>query len=304
MAFADMKRDRAKQLEALTSKLTANPNQQQSDDTYWKPTLDPAGNGSAIIRFLPAAPGDEDPYVQIFAHAFQTPFGWYIEKSLSTIGQPDPVMQLNQKLWAEGDKDTARKQKRNLKYHSNIYVIKDPGNPDNEGKVFKYAYGKKIFDMQKECMAPTDEDEVKFNPFDMWEGANFRLRITQTKGADGKTYPNYDKSKFDQPSPLFTTASGEPDEEKMEAVWNMQYSLSDLIAPSQFKTYEELQTRLNRVLGNSQTGTSVRDAGRRETDESPFEGSSVFEETQSSESNKEDEEDDDLAWFKNLNQDD
>ena len=298
MSFSDLKRNRDKQLEALTSKLTSNPNQTK-DETYWKPTLDPAGNGSAVIRFLPAPPGEEDPYVQIFKHAFQTPYGWYIEKSLSTIGQPDPVMELNGKLWAEGDKETARKQKRNLKYHANIYVVKDPGNPANEGQNFKFEFGKKIFDQLKEAMSPEDEDEVAFNPFDFWEGANFRLKISQTKGSDGKSYPNYDKSKLDKPAPLFVTEDGEPDEEKMKALWETQYSLQELVAPSQFKTYAELKKRLDRVLGKSETAAPASQAGNN-----PFEDDDVETVTSTASTTTsttvEDDADDDMDWFKNL----
>lgn len=301
MSFSDLKKNRDKQLASLTTKLTAPNNQQQQDETYWKPTLDAAGNGSAIFRFLPAPPGEEDPYVQIFKHGFKGPGGWYMEKSLTTIGQQDPVGEVNAKLWADGDKDGARAQKRNLKYHSNIYMIKDSGNPENDGKVFKYEYGKKIFDIVKEAVSPTDEDETPFDPFDFWEGANFRLKVSQTKGTDGKTYPNYDKSKLEAPKPLFITEDGEPDDTKMEALWHTQYSLKELIDPSQFKTYDELKTRLDRVLmrngSDARPAQDVQKASPAERFNTARATEAPKEEATSAAS---DDSDDDMSWFKDL----
>lgn len=183
-------------------KLGSNNKKSNADERFWKPTVDKSQNGSAIIRFLPAPANEDVPFVRYWDHGFQGPGGWYIEKSLTTIGQDDPVSEYNSKLWNSGrdeDKETARKQKRRLHYISNVLVIKDPGNPDNEGKVFLYEYGKKIFDMINSSMHPEFEDEEAVNPFDLWEGSNFRLRIRQVEG-----YRNYDKSSFDEPTALST----------------------------------------------------------------------------------------------------
>ena len=242
--FASLKKNRSKsldklnaQLEKITTKSYSDPN----EGKFWKPTRDKAGNGFAVIRFLPAPNGEEMPFVRIWDHGFQGPTGlWYIENSLTTIGQDDPVSEFNSKLWnsgVESDKEQARKQKRRLKYYSNIYVVKDSANPENEGKVFLYAFGKKIFDKLNDLMNPTFEDEDPVNPFDLWEGANFRLKIRQFEG-----YPNYDKSEFDAPGPLFE------DDDELERVWKEEHSLQDLVDPKNFKSYAELKTKLYRVL--------------------------------------------------------
>jgi hypothetical protein len=242
--FAALKKNRSKsldklnqQLEKISSKTYSDPN----EGKIWKPVRDKAGNGFAIIRFLPAPNGEEMPFVRIWDHGFQGPTGlWYIENSLTTLGQDDPVSEFNSKLWNSGvdaDKEQARKQKRRLKYVSNIYVVKDPANPENEGKVFLYQFGKKIFDKLNDLMNPTFEDEDPVNPFDLWEGANFRLKIRQFEG-----YPNYDKSEFDSPEPLFA------DDDEMERVWNQEHSLNEVIDPKNFKSYTELKTKLYRVL--------------------------------------------------------
>jgi hypothetical protein len=242
--FASLKKNRSKsldklnqQLEKITTKSYSDPN----EGKFWKPTRDKAGNGFAVIRFLPAPNGEEMPFVRIWDHGFQGPTGlWYIENSLTTVGIDDPVSEFNSKLWnsgVESDKDQARKQKRRLKYYSNIYVVKDSANPENEGKVFMYAFGKKIFDKLNDLMNPTFEDEDPVNPFDLWEGANFRLKIRQFEG-----YPNYDKSEFDAPTPLFD------DDDQMEETWKAEHSLQDLVDPKNFKSYSELKTKLYRVL--------------------------------------------------------
>ena len=215
-----------------------------SDDTMWKPELDKTGNGFAIVRFLPTPEGEEMPWVSYFDHGFQGPGGWYIEKSLTTLNKKDPVSEYNTQLWntgIEANKDQARKQKRRLHYVSNVYIVSDPKNPDNEGKVFKYRYGKKIFEQLKEAISPQFADEEAINPFDLrGEGANFRIKIRKVDG-----YWNYDKSEFDKPAPLFD------DEAKLTEINTQTYSLSDVIAPSEFKTYEELKEKLDRVLGLS-----------------------------------------------------
>jgi len=215
-----------------------------SDDTMWKPELDKTGNGFAIVRFLPTPEGEEMPWVSYFDHGFQGPGGWYIEKSLTTLNKKDPVSEYNTQLWntgIEANKDQARKQKRRLHYVSNVYIVSDPKNPDNEGKVFKYRYGKKIFEQLKEAISPQFADEEAINPFDLrGEGANFRIKIRKVDG-----YWNYDKSEFDKPAPLFD------DEARLTEINTQTYSLSDVIAPSEFKTYEELKEKLDRVLGLS-----------------------------------------------------
>ena len=227
----------------------ANPTNEKrgDDDRFWKPSVDKAGNGQAVLRFLPAPAGEELPWVRVFDHGFQGPTGkWYIENSLTTINKPDPVGELNSELWNSGieaNKEIARKQKRRLSYISNVLVIRDPANPENEGKVFLYKYGKKIFDKVKDVMQPTFEDEKPVNPFDLWEGANFKLRIRQVEG-----YRNYDKSEFDGPSPL------SEDDAELERVWKQAHSLAAFLDPSNFKSYDELKAKLNAVLGS---GTRV-----------------------------------------------
>ena len=243
--FEQMKKSRSAQFEKLAkaAEQVSSNSKPSGDDRFWKPTVDSAGNGSAIIRFLPPPQNEDVPFVRYWDHGFQGPGGWYIEKSLTTLGQDDPVSEYNSKLWnsgVESDKDVARKQKRRLHYISNIFVIKDPGNPSNEGKVFLYEYGKKIFDKVNDLMHPEFEDEDAVNPFDLWAGANFRLRIRQVEG-----YRNYDKSDFDTPSALFD------DDDKLEKVWQSEYGLSEMVAPDKFKSYAELEARLARVLGHN-----------------------------------------------------
>jgi hypothetical protein len=226
---------------------SASPNQGEkksySDDTMWKPELDKSGNGYAVVRFLPTPEGEEMPWVSYWDHGFQGPGGWYIEKSLTTLNKKDPVSEYNTTLWNSGieaNKEQARKQKRRLHYVSNVYVVSDPKNPDNEGKVFKYRYGKKIFEQLKEAISPAFEDEQAINPFDLREGANFKIKIRKVDG-----YWNYDKSEFDSTSPLFE------DEAKLNTVFSQVHSLNEVIAPSEFKAYEELKEKLDRVLGLS-----------------------------------------------------
>jgi hypothetical protein len=212
-----------------------------ADDRFWKAELDKTGVGSAVIRFLPAPDGEELPWVKVYSHAFQGPGGWYIENSLTTTGGKDPVSDYNRQLWNSGndaDKDTVRKQKRKLSYYSNVYVVKDPLHPENEGRVFLFKYGKKIFDKVLEAMQPEFDDETPINPFDFWQGANFKLKIVKKDG-----FWNYDKSEFDKVAPLLD------DDDALEALWKKQYSLSAITAPDQFKSYEDLERRLKTVLG-------------------------------------------------------
>ena len=216
------------------------------DERLWKPELDKSGNGYAIIRFLPAPDGEEMPWVKLWNHAFQGPTGkWYIENSLTTLNQKDPVSEYNSKLWnsgVESDKEIARKQKRKLQYYSNIYVVSDPKHPENEGKVFLFRYGKKIYDKLMEALQPQFEDETPVNPFDFWEGANFKLKIRKVDG-----YWNYDKSEFDSASKL------NEDDSELDKIWKSEYSLKDFLAASNFKTYDELKNRLDDVLTGSQS---------------------------------------------------
>lgn len=222
----------------------ANPQNQDSrdDDRFWAPEVDKAGNGYAVIRFLPAPKGEEMPWVRVWSHGFQGPTGkWYIENSLTTIGKPDPVSEMNNELWnsgSEANKEIARKQKRRLSYIVNVLVISDPAHPENEGKVKLFKFGKKIFDKIKDAMQPEFPDSEPINPFDFWKGANFKLKIRKYEG-----YRNYDKSEFDSATPLF-----DGDESKLEAVWGQEASLIDFVDARHFKSYEELKKKLDGVL--------------------------------------------------------
>ena len=228
-----------------------DPSEKKSyvDERLWKPELDTSGNGYAVIRFLPAIEGEDLPWAKLFSHAFQGPTGqWYIENSRTTLGRgdigKDPASEYNSSLWNSGvetDKEIARKQKRKLSYYSNIYVVSDSKNPENEGKVFLFRYGKKIFDKLMAAMQPEFEDETPINPFDFWKGANFKLKIRKVDG-----FWNYDKSEFEAPSAILD------DDSAIERIWKEQYSLADFTAPSNFKSYDELKTRLDAVLSGKQ----------------------------------------------------
>ena len=212
------------------------------DDRFWRPEIDKTGNGFAIIRFLPEVENEDCPWAKVYSHAFRGPGGWYIENCLTTISQKDPVSELNTPLWnsgVESDKNLARDRKRKLNYTSNIYVVSDPSNPQNEGKVFLYKYGAKIFEKLQEVMKPEFKDEEAINPFDFWKGANFRLKIRKVAG-----YTNYDKSEFDSSSPLC-----KGDDAELEKVWKSQYPLTEFTNSSNFKTHQELKDRLYEVLG-------------------------------------------------------
>jgi len=241
-SFSNLKKTSS--LDKLTKALAETTNKYKADERYWQPVVDKAGNGYAVIRFLdsPAVDGDEGlPFVQLFTHGFQGPGGWYIENSLTTLGGNDPVSEYNTKLWNSGieaNKEIARKQKRQLNYISNILVVKDSTNPENEGKVFLYRYGKKIFDKIKEKLEPQFQDETRVNPFNFWEGANFKLKIRNVEG-----YRNYDKSEFEDVSPI---AEGDA---AIEKLWKGAYSLKEILAEKNFKSYVELKARLDKVLG-------------------------------------------------------
>jgi hypothetical protein len=246
MSFASLKKQSS--LGALTAKLVkevekTNKGGNSADERLWKPEVDKAGNGYAVVRFLPAPNGEDLPWAKMYSHAFQGPGGWYIENSLTTSGGKDPVSELNSNLWNSGidsDKETARKQKRKLSYYTNIYVVKDPTNPDNEGRVFLYKFGKKIFDKIMSSMQPEFEDEEPINPFDFWAGADFKIKIKKVAG-----YWNYDSSEFAKQGALLD------DDDAMEAIWQKEYSLAEIVSPDQFKSYEDLKKRLDYVLGKS-----------------------------------------------------
>ncbi|CAB5221130.1 single-stranded DNA binding protein [uncultured Caudovirales phage] len=295
-SFDALRQNRKSNFEKLTAELTkANSNfkQDSSDDNQWKPDVDKAGNGYAVIRFLPAPAGEDVPFVRIWDHGFQGDGGWYIEKSLTTLNKPDPVSEYNTKLWNSGieaNKDIVRKQKRRLSYYSNIYVVKDPTRPENEGKVFIYKYGKKIFDKINEAMHPQFSDEKPINPFDLWEGANFKLKIRNV--AD---YRNYDKSEFDSAGPLLD------DDAKLEEVWKSEHSLQELVDPKNFKSYDELKARLERALGVAES--APKQSYREEEAAPPPQKSAPAPTAATATAPWDDEEDDDLSFFKKLAKD-
>ena len=260
MSFADLKRNRNSiaDLVAAANPETKTDKSSYVDERQWKPTVDKAGNGYAVIRFLPARAG-EVPFVRYWDHGFKGPTGqWYIEKSLTSIGQQDPVSEMNSKLWAtENDEDRAlvRERKRRLHYVTNIYVESDPSNPENEGKVFLYTFGKKIFDKLMDMMQPQFQDETPVDPFDFWEGASFKLKIRNVEG-----YRNYDKSEFASPSPLLGG-----DDDQLETIYNGLYDLNEFTDPSNYKTYDELEQRLHLVLGQIETPRSTSQQVQMET---------------------------------------
>lgn len=248
MDFSSLKKNSKAQFESLNAelgKLNTKSSSKAEDERMWYPAVDKAGNGYAVIRFLPAAEGEDVPFIRIWDHGFKGPTGkWYIENSLTTIGEKDPVGEYNSKLWNVSDDDSsperkqARAQKRRLTYISNIIVLKDPANPENEGKVFLFKYGKKIFDKLQEAMNPQFADEKPMNPFDLWEGANFKIKIRNVEG-----YRNYDKSEFDERGALLD------DDAKLEKIWKKEYPLQPFLDRKNFKTYDELKKKLNEVLG-------------------------------------------------------
>jgi len=238
----------------LTKALEENLNPEDSkksnkyqDERLWKPELDKTGNGYAVLRFLPATSGEDMPWVRLWSHAFQGPGGWYIENSLTTLGHKDPVSEENTRLWntgVESDKGIARNRKRKLSYYANVYVVSDPTHPENEGQIKLFKFGKKIFDKITEAMQPAFEDETPINPFDFWKGANFKLKIRKVDG-----FWNYDKSEFEGTSPIAEN------DDNIKAIWEKQYPLKPFLEASNFKSYEELKEKLNRVI----TGSKITD---------------------------------------------
>ena len=294
-------KEKSTNLSKLTAELNKlNSSDNKTDDRFWYPGVDKAGNGYAIIRFLPA-PGDEEvPFIRVFEHGFKGPTGqWYIENSLTTIGKTDPVSEYNTKLWNSGfeaDKAQAREQKRKQVYISNVLVIQDSAEPKNNGKVFLFKYGPKIFAKITEAMSPQFEDEKPLNPFDLWAGANFKIKIRNVEG-----YRNYDKSEFDSPEALFE------DDDKIEVVYNKTHSLQAFLSADQFKSYDELKAKLNKVLGidNSTLGVTPV-AARTKASTMPVDDSIPWKEEKISNLQKEtspkfeDDDDDDLGFFQKL----
>ena len=308
-SFSALKKQRTNSFDKLNSQLQKMTTPSgKDDDGYWKLEVDKAGNGYAVIRFLPAPPGEDMPFVRMWDHGFQGPGGWYIENSLTTLGQEDPVSEYNSKLWnddgSNAAKDQVRKQKRRLSFHANIYVVRDSANPQNEGKVFMYRFGKKIFDMLNDAMNPQYEDETPINPFDFWEGADFKLKARNVEG-----YRNYDKSEFAEPAPLADPDGNPLSDEALEEAWNQQKSLSEIVDPKNFKSYEELKAKLYKALaldgGPRAPHTSAED------DEPEMEFKPNFKEREApnmeqtpSPTTTDDDDDDTLDFFKSLADDD
>ena len=287
MSFSTLKKRSGSSLENLVKEAEKlNKQGPGADERFWKPELDKSGNGYAVIRFLPAPDGEDLPWAKVYSHAFQGPGGWYIENSLTTVNKKDPVGEVNRKLWNSGidsDKDIARKQKRKLSYYTNIQVVRDPAHPENEGKVFLYKFGKKIYDKITAAMQPEFEDETPINPFDLWEGANFKLKICKVAG-----FWNYDKSQFDRVSALDT------DDAKLESIWKEEHSLTAFTNEDQFKTYEELQTRLSEVLGtNKRAAVST-------VDDEEYEPVAAVAAATPTPATKSDSSDDQLSYFARL----
>lgn len=255
MSFSDFKKKSKNSIEQLAKKLEQDigTKKDYKDDRFWRPELDKTGSGYAVIRFLPAVEGEDIPWAKIYSHAFRGKGGWFIENCPTTKNEKCPICEMNNELWNSGiesDKNIARDRKRKLNYISNILVISDPANPQNEGKVFLFKYGKKIFDKIQEAMKPDFQDENPLNPFDFWAGANFRMKIRNVAG-----YVNYDKSEFDSPSALM-----DGDDKKLEVLWKKQYPLNEFTDASNFKAYEDLKKRAQTVLGSN-----IRDTGSEES---------------------------------------
>ncbi len=298
MSFATLKRNSTSAFDKLTQEIEKmSTTEGGADERFWKPEMDKAGNGYAVIRFLPAPEGEDVPWAKVWSHAFQGPGGWYIENSLTTLNKKDPVGELNRQLWNSGsdkDKEIARKQKRKLSYYSNIYVIKDPAHPENEGKVFLYKYGKKIFDKITEAMQPAFADETPINPFDFWTGADFKLKLRKVEG-----YWNYDKSEFASPETL-----GGFDDDQLEAIYSKTHSLAQFSAEDNFKSYEELQKRLDMVL-NSRPAQRVDRETYEDEEETTVESFAASAAPSfSSRSNSNEDDDDTLSYFARLAEED
>jgi hypothetical protein len=291
-SFANLKRNRSS-LDKLTKAIEATTQSSDSnskeDNRFWQPSVDKAGNGMAVIRFLPAPAVDGDeglPWIRIFHHGFQGPGGWLIDNCLTTLNDKCPVCEHNSTLWnsgVEANKDIARKQKRKLSYISNIYVVSDPSNPENEGQIKLFKFGKKIFDKITEAMNPEFADETPVNPFDLWEGANFKLKIRNVEG-----YRNYDKSEFADKSALL-----DGDDDKLEQLWKNEYSLKEFTEKKHFKSYEQLKARLDKALGFEAVAPRTKAEDYVIPKNSPDLEGPVFDSTSNID-------DDDLDYFKSL----
>ena len=245
-SFNQLKQGRKSDFDKL-AKAVEKLNEKQggggADTRFWQPGVDQAGNGFAVIRFLPAPAGEDNPFVRVFSHGFKGPGGWFIENCPTTLNEKCPACEENTKLWNSGvdsNKKIVSERKRKLNFISNIYVVRDPANPSNEGKVFLFKYGKKIYDKINNAMYPEFEDEKAVNPFDMWEGADFKLKIRKVEG-----YRNYDKSEFDSPAALLD------DDDKLEKLWQSEHSLTSFTEKKEFKAYADLSNRLAKSLGQS-----------------------------------------------------
>ena len=298
MSFASLKKASSKgdtfaKLSREIEKLNQPAAGSSADERFWKPELDKSGNGYAVIRFLPAPDGEDMPWAKVWSHAFKGPGGqWYIENSLTTLGKDDPVGELNRELWNSGrdsDKEIARAQKRKLSYYSNIYVVQDPAHPENEGRVFLYKFGKKIFDKLVEAMQPAFADESPIDPFNFWKGADFKLKITRVAG-----FWNYDKSEFAEPATL-----GDLNDKELEAIWKQEHSLAAFTADDQFKTYDELKQRLESTLKGNYNKSVDAETAYEEVESTPHQHVEAAGTPSSVEST-----DDTLSYFAQLAQDD
>jgi hypothetical protein len=295
MDFSSLKRNSGDLKEKLAkSAIATSEGSQNNDENFWKPEIDKAGNGQAVIRFLPASQedgGDSLPWVKVFSHGFKAEGGWLIDNCLTTNNESCPVCESNTKLWDTGidsNKNIARNRKRKLNYISNVYIVSDPKHPENEGKVFLFKFGKKIFDKITEAMNPQFEDETPINPFDFWKGADFKLKIRKVEG-----YQNYDKSEFDSPAPL------SDDDAEMEKIWKSEFTLKDLVSADKFKTYDQLKSRLDKVLGveSSEPKTTVQKFKAEQPKSKVDVEESTFEDTATND-------DDDMEYFSRLVEED
>jgi len=290
-SFANLKRNRsdfAKLSKAVEATTQTAESGSKDDTRFWQPEVDKAGNGMAVIRFLPAPQVDGDdalPWVRVFSHGFQGPGGWFIDNCLTTLNEKCPVCEHNNTLWNSGieaNKDIARKQKRKLSYVANILVISDPSNTQNEGQIRLFKFGKKIFDKITEAMNPEFADETPVNPFDLWEGANFKLKIRNVEG-----YRNYDKSEFADKTALF-----DGDDDKLEDLWKKEFSLKEFGERKQFKSYEQLKTRLNKVLGFDGAPATIKSNAADSVSSIKESDTSILDNVST--------DDDDLDYFKSL----
>lgn len=250
--LADLRKLRTSNLDSIANALKKTTFEKEDDSSFFKLEKDKAGNGSAVLRFLPKHPDDDLPFVSIYSHAFQNPTNkrWYIENSRTTINEADPVAELNSKLWSTGlesDKEVARRQRRKLTYIANVLVVHNPANPALEGQVMQFKFGKKIFEKLADATKKSEfpDDPPPFDPFDPFGGANFKLRQREVEG-----YPNYDKSEFAGVSPI------SEDEDKLLEVLNKIQPLKPLVDASKFKSYDDLKKKLDSVLNANQAGAA------------------------------------------------